>query len=177
MTKTAHATVWGLVVLLGLAAAAWQCWRDRAPVSGNAPASSIDVLGTATRAGERTPGTETPPGPLPSAPSPTRPAGPADEASLMTRLRAAAASESADAVDLALEGNARFPDGADAPERTSILIHALARQGRASEARGEAEGMVNRYPDSPWVREIEAFTGAHRHRNIRVDADGAIFFE
>lgn len=38
----------------------------------------------------------------------------------------------------------------------------------------EAEGMVNRYPDSRWVREIEEFTGAHRHRNIRVTASGAL---
>jgi hypothetical protein len=58
----------------------------------------------------------------------------------------------------------------------SILIHVLAEQGLHSEARGEAERMVNRYPDSRWVREIERFTGAHRHRNIRVDEQGKLWF-
>lgn len=95
----------------------------------------------------------------------------------MTRLRAAAASDTPYAIDLAHEGNSRFPDSADAPERNSILIHALARLGRASEARREAEEMVNRVPDSPWVREIEQFAGAHRHRNVRVDAEGGIVFD
>jgi hypothetical protein len=56
-----------------------------------------------------------------------------------------------------------------APESASILIHALSSLGRTSEARGEVEDMVNRYPDSEWVREIEQFTGAHRHRNIRLN--------
>ena len=43
-----------------------------------------------------------------------------------------------------------------------------------SEARGEAEYMVNHFPDSSWVREIEGFTGAHRHRNIRVNDAGQL---
>ena len=34
--------------------------------------------------------------------------------------------------------------------------------------------MVNHYPDSSWVREIEGFTGAHRHRNIRVNDAGQL---
>ena len=95
----------------------------------------------------------------------------------MARLRSTAESDPELAVRYALEGNARFGDSADGPERASILIHSLARLGRASEARGEAEDMVNHYPDSPWVREIERFTGAHRHRNVRLAEDGAIEFE
>jgi len=55
-----------------------------------------------------------------------------------------------------------------------VLIHALAAQGLASAARGEAEDMVNRYPDSAWVREVEQFTGAHRRRNVRVDEQGRL---
>ncbi|MES1208158.1 MAG: hypothetical protein ABUS79_19660 [Pseudomonadota bacterium] len=42
------------------------------------------------------------------------------------------------------------------------------------EARGEAERMVNDLPDSAWVREVERFTGAHRHRNLRFNDAGAI---
>ncbi len=92
----------------------------------------------------------------------------------MLRLHALAPRDAALAIDLAREGNERFPDGPGAPERASMIIHALASQGRAAEARGEAEEMVNHYPDSDWVREVEQFTGAHRHRNIRVDEAGRL---
>jgi hypothetical protein len=107
------------------------------------------------------------------APSPAELAS-LDEARLMARLREAATGDPALAVTLAREGNRRFPSSADAPERTSILIHALAGLDRSGEARGEAEKMVNDYPDSEWVREIERFTGAHRHRNMRVNDAGVI---
>ena len=78
------------------------------------------------------------------------------------------------AIRLAREGNRRFPNSALAPERHSILIHALADNEQRTEARGEAELMVNHYPDSDWVREIERFTGAHRHRNVRLNDAGEI---
>jgi hypothetical protein len=96
------------------------------------------------------------------------------EAVLMVRLREIAKTDSAQAIELARAGNKQFPDSADAPERTSILIHALVTQNQLSEARGEAEYMVNHFPDSSWVRDIEGFTGAHRHRNIRVNDAGQI---
>ena len=92
----------------------------------------------------------------------------------MARVRELAATDSAQAVELARAGNRRFPDTADAPERASILIHALANLGRVREARGEAEQMVNHYPDSDWVREIEGFSGAHRHRNLHVSDAGVV---
>jgi hypothetical protein len=100
-----------------------------------------------------------------------------EEAQLMARLRQLAEHDSARAVALAREGNRRFPDSPDAPERTSILIHALAEEGEAMKARGEAEEMVNHYPDSDWVREIERFTGAHRHRNLRITDAGAMIYQ
>ena len=90
----------------------------------------------------------------------------------MQRLRKLKDSEPAAAVELARDGNRRFAESHEAPERASILIHALAQLERSSEARGEAERMVNHYPDSPWVREVEQFTGAHRHRNVRLDDAG-----
>ena len=99
---------------------------------------------------------------------------PIDEAQLMVQLRRVKESNPELAIQLARDGNRRFPNSADAPERTSILIHALSSQNRPSEARGEAEDMVNRYPDSAWVHEIEAFTGAHRHRNARVNDAGEL---
>lgn len=97
-----------------------------------------------------------------------------DEAQLMDDLRHARTSVSA--IRLAREGNRLFPDSDFAPERASILIHALADNEQRSEARGEAEYMVNHYPDSEWVREIERFTGAHRHRNARLNDAGALEF-
>ena len=92
----------------------------------------------------------------------------------MARLREAAGSDPALAIQLARAGNRRFPDSPDAPERYSILIRALASKGQTSSARGEAEYMVNHFGDSTWVREIESFSGAHRHRNIRVTDAGII---
>lgn len=107
---------------------------------------------------------------LPAAASaPVSPRAPArkaeDEAALMERMRRLRSSDPELAMELAREGNARFPNSAAAPERASIIIHALAELGRLSDARGEAEQMVNEYPDTPWALEIEAFTGAHPHRN------------
>jgi hypothetical protein len=97
-----------------------------------------------------------------------------DEPGLMSELRRVSRSDRERAVRLAQEGNQRFPDSSDAPERTSILIHALAEEGQASAARGAAEEMVNHYPDSAWVREVETYTGAHRHRNVRLNDEGGI---
>jgi hypothetical protein len=120
----------------------------------------------------------------PPAPAPKPPAAvparkelsPMSETLLMARLREAAKSDSALAITLAEDGNRRFPDSAAAPERESILIHALANAERRSEARGRAEYMVNHYPDSDWVREVEAFTGAHRHRNLTVNDAGQLIY-
>ena len=96
------------------------------------------------------------------------------EAVLMAHLREVAKTDSAQAIEIARAGNKQYPDSPDAPERTSILIHALVTQDKLSEGRAEAEYMVNHYPDSSWVREIEGFTGAHRHRNIRVNDAGQL---
>ncbi len=116
------------------------------------------------------------PAPKSTPPAPAGPeaAAPLAESVLMARLRSVAGSNPALAVELARAGNRRFPDSPDAPERTSILIHALAAQGLSRDARGEAEFAVNHYPDSSWVREIEGFTGAHRHRNLVLTDGGVI---
>ncbi len=109
-------------------------------------------------------------------PLPMDPAALLDEPSLMDRVRRLQAADPAQCVELARDGNRRFPGSPYAPERTAILIHALANLGRTSEARAEAESMVNDYEDSRWVREVERFTGAHRHRNVRITEDGAVEF-
>jgi hypothetical protein len=119
-----------------------------------------------------------PPPETATAPAPVHPSAapePAPEIRLMEQLHGArAAGKHALAIQLAREGNLRFPESSFAPERHSILIHALADNEQRSEARGEAEFMVNHYPDSDWVREIERFTGAHRHRNSRLNDAGEL---
>ncbi|HSY24963.1 MAG TPA: hypothetical protein VK841_22720 [Polyangiaceae bacterium] len=90
-----------------------------------------------------------------------------DEASLMAQLRGLVDVDPARAYDLAKQGARLFPNSADAPEMAAIAVKSLARQGKRSEARGEAETMVNQYPDSPWAREVEQHTGAHPHRDQR----------
>jgi hypothetical protein len=109
-----------------------------------------------------------------AAPSKSSSATAFDEQALMRLLRRSRGNDPVLAIELARDGNRRFPGSADAPERASILIHALAAEGLASEARGEAEDMVNRYPDSAWVHEIERFTGARRHRDIQVGPGGEL---
>jgi hypothetical protein len=177
-------TARGLIggVILAVALAAGLLWEAKKG-PGRPAASPADV------GAEPNPGSRAPKEPrrsraparaaLPDA-SPSASAAtvnPFDEPRLMARMRIAARNDSALAIELAREGNRRYPDSPDAPERTSILIHALANLDRSSEARGEAERMVSEYPDSSWVREIERFTGAHRHRNIQVSDAGTIEYE
>jgi len=114
--------------------------------------------------------------PAPSGPV-APPSAPTPEAASMDELRKFKDADPEFAIERAREDNRRFPDSADAPERSSILIHALVAAGRSAEARGEAETMVNHYPDSGWVREVERFTGAHRHRNAHIAANGQLAFD
>ena len=178
------ATAIGALVLAG-AIAVWNAWSEKQP-SGD---------GVATPQAPPPPAPPTPPAqPAPPAPAPgpvaaaqnTPPPAPPpsasaeaavarmNEAVLMARLREVAQTDSAQAIELARAGNKKFPDSPDAPERASILIHALVTQNQLSEGRAEAEYMVNHYPDSKWVRDIEGFTGAHRHRNLRVNDAGQL---
>jgi hypothetical protein len=99
-----------------------------------------------------------------------------DEGALMTELRSIQDSDPELALALARDGNQRFPDSDQAPERAASMVHSLTALGRASEGRAVAEDMVNRYPDSIWVRQIEQYTGAHRHRNARTNAAGQLEF-
>jgi hypothetical protein len=162
------------LALLGACFAGVAIWRATSGPRAGAPAPSEPPAPPAAAGAPSAPPSRPPaPAPPPLALSPADKAALA-EAPLMARLREVASRDPALAVTLAREGNRRFGKSPDAPERTSILIHALAELGRGMEARGEAETMVNDYPDSSWVREIERFTGAHRHRNVRVNDAGAL---
>jgi hypothetical protein len=172
MKATTRNRVWaGLIVAVGVGLGAAAFLRAKpAPVAAPAeeqaqpaPVAPVPVAAT------------------PAAPAPAAPPHAGSEAAaslsepvLMARLRGVAGSNFPLAVELARAGNRRFPDSPNAPERASILIHALAAQGMARQARGEAEYAVNHYPDSSWVQEIEGFTGAHRHRNLTLTDGGVI---
>ena len=86
-----------------------------------------------------------------------------DEGSLMTKLRSVEDSDSEVALELAREGDRRFPESSAAAERAAIIVKSLAREGKLSEARGEAEAMVNRYAGTSWAALVEQHTGAHPH--------------
>lgn len=88
------------------------------------------------------------------------------EDELMERLRKAQDTDDyVTSYDLAREGLRRFPDSRNAPEMAAMVVKSLARQGKASEARAEAEVMVNKYAGTEWAREVERHTGAHPTRN------------
>lgn len=108
--------------------------------------------------------------PLPSPPPPKKPAAVKPkmltEAELLDRLRKAQdTDEYLLSYDLAREGLRRFPQSPDAPEMAAMVVKSLARQGKVSEARAEAEEMVNKYAGTKWAREVERHTGAHPHVN------------
>jgi hypothetical protein len=175
-------TAIGALVLAG-AIAVWNAWSEKREAAGGA---TMAAAPKPTPAAQPAPPPPAPaPGPVAAAQNTPPPAPPPsvsaetavarmNEAVLMARLREVAQSDSALAIELARAGNKKFPDSPDAPERASILIHALVTQNQLSDGRAEAEYMVNHYPDSKWVREIEGFTGAHRHRNIRVNDAGQL---
>jgi hypothetical protein len=172
----------GLVVVAGVALGAAAFLRAKpAPVAPPPEEQAPAAPAAAAPPPAPSPPASHPPGPdrSPSTTAPPPPAGseaaaPLKESVLMARLRSVAGSNFPLAVELARAGNRRFPDSPDAPERASILVHALAAQGMAKEARGEAEYAVNHYPDSSWVSDIEGFTGAHRHRNLILTDGGVI---
>jgi len=88
------------------------------------------------------------------------------ESELLQKLRKAQdTDEYMLSYDLAREGLRRFPKSPDAPEMAAMVVKSLARQGKLSEARAEAEVMVNKYAGTHWAREVERHTGAHPIRN------------
>lgn len=97
--------------------------------------------------------------------APAASSGPVDESRLMARVRSAEATAPDIALQLAREGNLRFPGSPDAAERAAVVVRCLAQLGRVSEARGEAEIMVNQYAGTPWALEVERHTGAHPRVN------------
>jgi hypothetical protein len=170
---TTRNRVWaGLVVVagVGLGAAAFLRAKPAPPPTASVAPVAVEPPPAPPAPAPHPPG----PGQSPSTTGGSEVAAPLNEAVLMARLRSVAGSNFALAVELARAGNRRFPDSPNAPERASILIHALVAEGLPRDARAEAEYAVNHYPDSSWVQDIERFTGAHRHRNLILTDGGVI---
>jgi TolA-binding protein len=49
----------------------------------------------------------------------------------------------------------RDPDGPDAPERAWMIVKSLVDLQRFSEAKDEAQAMVNRYPGTSWAQDVQ----------------------
>ena len=102
------------------------------------------------------PTSTTAPLPRPARRPPPAPPPPAvTEPALMSAIRELGAADPARALELAREGNRRFPNGADAAERTWTICKSLAALGRFSEAQQEARRMVQQYPDTTWASDVK----------------------
>jgi len=74
---------------------------------------------------------------------------------LMDKLRALAGKDPEQILRLARAANARDPDGPHAPERAWMVVKSLTDLGRLSEAKDEAQTMVNRYPGTSWAMDVQ----------------------
>ena len=83
------------------------------------------------------------------------PSPPLTESALMAKLHALGASDPAQALALAREGNRRFPHSGDAAERGVTICKSLAALGRFEEAQDEARRLVQAYPDTPWALDVQ----------------------
>jgi hypothetical protein len=78
-----------------------------------------------------------------------------NEAALMVRLHQLAETDSPLSLELARQGNARFPHTPDAPERAFIVAKSLVDMGRFKEAQQEARRMLKDYPNDPHTLDVE----------------------
>jgi len=101
------------------------------------------------------------PAPAPApAPAPTLPTA-LDERSIMSALRALGPEDAERVLQLAREGNVRFPNGPDAAERSWTIAKALTTLQRFHEARDEAQLTVQRYPGTTWAQDVERHLLVH----------------
>ena len=70
-------------------------------------------------------------------------------------LRASQGTNPLLTLQLAREGNRRFPDSVDAPERAWMIAKSLTDLGRFREARAEAQIAVNRYAGTSWALDLQ----------------------
>ena len=78
-----------------------------------------------------------------------------NEAALMVRLRQLEETDPPLSLRLARNGNARFPNSPDAPERAFIVVKSLVDMARFKEAQQEARKMLKAYPNDPRTLDVE----------------------
>ena len=82
-----------------------------------------------------------------------------EEMQQVAHLREISEGNPGRAVELADEGNRRFPRGLLHQERESIAIRALVRLGRRNEARARAQLLLDGYPRGPFSAQVRRVTG------------------
>jgi hypothetical protein len=88
-------------------------------------------------------------------PSTPEPAVPYDENVLMNTLRELGDSAPQRSLEMAREGNLRFPNSPDAAERAWYVCKSLVNLENFYDAREEAKAMVAKYPGTPWASDIQ----------------------
>jgi hypothetical protein len=78
----------------------------------------------------------------------------AEETVNLAKIRATAASDPASALGMISDANQRFARGVFREEREAIAIGALARLGRASEARARGQRFLDTYPASALAAQV-----------------------
>jgi len=84
-----------------------------------------------------------------------------EETALMDKLRANVEMEPQVAVDLADEGEKRFPESTQREEREAMAIRGLINLQKIGSARGRAELFLQRYPNGPFTAYVQNMTGVH----------------
>jgi hypothetical protein len=79
----------------------------------------------------------------------------ADEAAIMAKLHEVKLSNPPLSLRLAREGNQRFPDSPDAPERAWFEARALVDMQRFDEAQELARAMGKLYPGTHWTEDVQ----------------------
>jgi hypothetical protein len=77
------------------------------------------------------------------------------ESELMATLRAIGGTAPLRSIELARDGQRRFPNSADAPERAFIVVQSLVNLRRFHEAQDEARAMIRKYPDNPFALDAQ----------------------
>jgi hypothetical protein len=88
-------------------------------------------------------------------------ASPADELTLMQRIRDTVQSNPPLAEALAREGRQRFADSADSDERDALLVDALINQQRIGAARSETYYYFDHHPGGRFGEHLFVMTGVH----------------
>lgn len=162
MTAACVAAVLGIGALVARGKA-WPGGNDRTEVS--APDSGVPAPIAAPAAPSGRPASDTT-RPSPDGSTPEAAARPpiltardlsalVDETALMVRLHELGETSPPLSLQLAREGNARFPNSPDAPERAFIVVKSLVDMTRFKEAQEEARKMLKRYPNDPHTLDVE----------------------